>query len=214
MSTHPLPVAWAMSRSGIRIDLVRPTPAMIDFRDVAVSLARMPRWCGHTLDPIGHPPLSIAQHSIMVSDLAFRRAAVEQPGNVHAAGLWGLLHDAHEYVFADESRPKQRAMAIIADEVGPGRGAIVAEAMLTIRNRMDAAIAARAGLPWPLPPGVTAIVREADDTLLATEARDLMHRGVPCAATPLPDPIGEPLTPLAASSLFLARLRTYAPNAL
>lgn len=207
MSTHP--IAWAMTRSGRQVDLVHPTPEMIDFDDIATSLARQVRWCGHTITHIALPALSLAQHSIMVADLAARMAASGALDDTarHRVEAWGLLHDAHEAYLADVSRPAQRAMAIIADEVAPGRDAIVAEAMRTSRDRLDAAIAARAGLPWPLPPHLAEIIRRADDLVLSVEARGLMPAGVPTllgGLSPMvPDAI---LAPAAARALFLTRL--------
>lgn len=101
--------------------------------------------------------------------------------------LWGLLHDAAEAYVSDLPRPikvhlpeYQRAEEVVL-----------------------CAVAEKFGLSWPMPERV----READDRLLVTEARDLM--GPPpqswgLSAEPLPETI-EPRTPAQAEALFLKR---------
>lgn len=101
--------------------------------------------------------------------------------------LWGLLHDAGEAYLADVPRPvKALIPAFVAAE----------ENILRI-------IAARYGLCWPMP----AAVCIADDTLLVTEARDLMACGGKdwgMTAAPLSEQI-VPVTWHEAEALFLAR---------
>jgi len=101
--------------------------------------------------------------------------------------LWGLLHDAAEAYFGDIPRPVKAQFPAVAD----------------MEERLLRAVAERFALPWPPP----AAVREADERLLATEARDLM--GAPPAdwrlvAAPLAERI-VPLAPRAAEAAFLAR---------
>jgi hypothetical protein len=121
---------------------------------------------------------SVAEHSVRVSRAVPREHA-----------LWGLLHDATEAYVSDLPRPlKGTAPAFRAAE-----------------DRLMEIIAARYGLPWPMP----AAVHAADEALLATEMRDLM--APPPApwgltAAPLPEVI-VPLGWEAAEALFLARYR-------
>jgi len=69
--------------------------------------------------------------------------------------LWFLLHDAAEAYVGDAVRPmKTREMRAFEDTV------------LRV-------IVEKFGLPWPAPPEV----KEVDDRMLATEARDLMVSG-------------------------------------
>ena len=69
--------------------------------------------------------------------------------------LWGLLHDAGEAYLPDIPRPiKRRYPELVAAE-----------------ERILKLVAERYELVWPMP----AEVHEADDLLLVTEARDLMH---------------------------------------
>lgn len=76
------------TRSGRQIDLLNVTPDDIDFGAMAFALARIVRFTGHVNG------YSVAQHSVEVS----RRS--EFP-------LYGLVHDGHEYLLGDLSRPVQ-----------------------------------------------------------------------------------------------------------
>jgi len=81
-----------MTRSGV---LVMPdNGAAPPLCDIALALARQPRFGGHTIDP-----WSVAEHSMVV-------ALIVRWRNPHAAigslpELHGLLHDAHESVTGD-----------------------------------------------------------------------------------------------------------------
>ena len=48
---------------------------------------------------------------------------------------------------------------------------IVRKAIKSLKTRLDAVILPAAGLPWPLPPDVAAIVHEYDIRMCLTEAR-------------------------------------------
>lgn len=76
------------TRSGIRLDLRRPTPDMINRLDIAAGLSRQCRWAGQTTEFY-----SVAQHSCLVAKLC--------PGHRLAA----LLHDAPEAFIGDMARP-------------------------------------------------------------------------------------------------------------
>jgi hypothetical protein len=102
---------------------------------------------------------------------------------------WGLLHDAAEAYLSDLPRPVKDRLFGFRD----------------IEERLLEVIARAFGLPWPMP----AAVAEADDALLATEARDLM--GLPPSSWKLSAaPLQERIVPVSAESaelLFLARHR-------
>lgn len=119
---------------------------------------------------------SVADHSIRVS-----RAVPPD----HA--LWGLLHDATEAYLSDMPRPIKVQMPIYR----------------AAEDRLMQVIAARFGLPWPMP----APVHHADNVLLVTEQRDLM--GPPPASWGLvAEPLAErivPLSPQESERAFLAR---------
>jgi uncharacterized protein len=92
---------------------------------------------------------SVAQHAVHVSEVC-------DP----ADALWGLLHDASEAYIVDVPRPFKLAAGM--------------EVYREFEERSMRAICDRFGLPYEMPESV----RDADETLLATEARDLMpHHG-------------------------------------
>lgn len=90
---------------------------------------------------------SVGQHSVLVSEIVSEE-------NARTA----LLHDASEAYLSDFARPIKQQ---------PGFGEVYKE----VEDRLMDAIAERFGIEWPVP----AEVHAADNTLLVTEARDLMH---------------------------------------
>ncbi len=101
--------------------------------------------------------------------------------------LWGLLHDAAEAYLGDLARPvKQNAPFFEAAE-----------------DRLLKVIAEKYSLSWPMPKAV----RQADDLLLATEARDLMappQKSWNLSKQPMAEQIC-PVSPAEAEALFLKR---------
>lgn len=107
--------------------------------------------------------------------------------------LWGLLHDSAEAYLSDIPRPLKKNFREFRE---------VEDALLEV-------IARRFGLSWPMP----AEVVEADNRLLATEARDLMAPHPEPWNLPFP-PLAErivPLGPAEAEAAFLARFRELIP---
>jgi hypothetical protein len=103
--------------------------------------------------------------------------------------LLGLFHDAAEAYVGDMVRPLKRQLPAFE----------VAE------REVWAVLAAKFGLPESLPREVV----HADNTLLATEARDIMAP-TPAPWVPLPDPLPERIVPWNwryAESYFLQRAR-------
>ena len=92
------PRAWQRMLSGRRLDLLDPSPLDVEIADIARGLARVARWNGQTA---GDHPFSVAQHSLLVEDIAFAAA----PGLDRAGRLAVLLHDAPEYVIGDLISP-------------------------------------------------------------------------------------------------------------
>lgn len=139
---------WIMTISRRRFHVLDPRPDEIEIGDIAHALALQTRFGGHVPQPY-----SVAQHSILVSEQAERRAP---PGMGRMAARWGLLHDAAEAYLVDVPRPVKRQLRGYAE-------------METAAAR---AIARRFGLSddvcW-----VETIVKRADEELLATEGRDL-----------------------------------------
>src|SRR3546814_2663955 len=61
--------AWQRMLSGRRLDLLDPSPLDIELEDIAHGLARVARWNGQTS---GDAAFSVAQHSLLVDDIAGR----------------------------------------------------------------------------------------------------------------------------------------------
>lgn len=120
---------------------------------------------------------SVAQHSVLVSLIV-----------PHEFALEGLMHDASEAYLGDVSSPLK---ALLPD-------------YRAIEQRVEAAIALQHGLRFPLSPEV----KHADMRMLMTEKRDLSDSPDddhwPKGFTPLASVV-EPLSPLEAEYLFLAR---------
>jgi hypothetical protein len=123
---------------------------------------------------------SVAEHSVHVSQLCRPEHA-----------LWGLLHDASEAYLVDLPRPLK-----LLPEFAPYREA---------ERRLQRAVAVRFGLPEDQPASVT----EADDTMLGIEARSLLGSMLVEAIrdTRPPFEITDPLLPVEAERLFLARFK-------
>lgn len=181
-------MTWIATLKGRAFDLLTPRPGDVDFDEIAETLAGLPRFNRHTLRAY-----SIAEHSCRVAD------AMPKPLRIH-----GLLHDAHEFALGDQTTPWREALLAKLPHVA-GQ---VAYALDDMKHNVDEAIYIAAGLPFPVPPDVRALVKRADLQLLATEKRDLM---APCdrpwceGVEPLPQRI-EPWGPAKAKREFLDRL--------
>lgn len=93
---------WVQTRSGRAVDLLDTKPEQIYAEDLAVQLARIPRWNGAT---IGRPDevYPVAMHSVLVSMLLPADASP-------ALKLVALLHDAHEAYTGDMPSPVKWAI--------------------------------------------------------------------------------------------------------
>lgn len=194
------PRAWQRMLSGRRLDLLDPSPSDIAIEDIAHGLARVARWNGQTL---GEHAFSVAQHALLVSDIA---AALE-PDTERRWLLAALLHDAPEYVVGDLISPFKAAVGLDykAFEV-----------------RLLEAIHRRFGLPGRLPAPVGAAIKQADRVAAYYEATVLAGFALDEAARYFGQPEGLPdalaleleaLAPqptAAAQAAFLARFRALA----
>jgi hypothetical protein len=208
------PLFWLAMRAGGIVDLLEPTPAMVDFDEIAESLAKICRFGGHTA-----LHWSVAQHSVLCAREASPRAAP-----------YALLHDAHETVLGDLTTPFKNALfwllaglpASIDGEARPDR--LTAETLhremrhrfAALEDRHLAAIHAAAGLPWPAPPAIAEEVRRLDLRALVTERRDLMIPGPFSwsrdveAARPFRRVV-KPLLPLQAATEWITEARRLLP---
>lgn len=167
-------MAWMQTYKGRRFELLAPRAEDVDLGELAWSLARIPRFLGHTRGPF---PYSVAEHSIYVAaavegQTCGRSGMPTEPRLVLAA----MLHDAHEAYMGDITAPVKLALR----ELGAG------DALAELQRRIDAAIAERFGFPVEL--FADPRIKAADLLLLAAEKRDLMPGRDDWG--PLPDPGG------------------------
>ncbi|HHI81791.1 MAG TPA: HD family hydrolase [Rhizobiales bacterium] len=191
VSAKAPPRAWQRMLSGRRLDLLDPSPLDIEIEDIAHGLARVARWNGQTK---GENAFSVAQHSVIVEDLATRF----QPNLDRKWRLAALLHDASEYVVGDMISPFKAALGLDYHE---------------FEDRLLAAIHIRFGLPPKTPQKIKALIKRADKASAFFEATQLAgfeHAeaakffGRPRAAIHIEL---DPLSPGAAGEQFLARFR-------
>ena len=180
---------WSQTASGDRFDILDPKPEQVQLNDIATQLAKICRFSGAC-----RGFYSVAQHSVEVANLL--------PPEMQAHGL---LHDAHEMIVGDLTSPVKRSIHAVYHRREP---------LKVLVSRIDAAIFAAFGLPYPMSPQIGSAVQLADLTMLATERRDLMapsnHEW-----EPLPPPRHEPLWPLSwqdSRDLFLERAKELWPE--
>lgn len=149
--------AWMQGRRGRPIELVRPTPEEVDFRDIADQLAQINRFSG-----AAQKPISVAQHTL----IAFEAAPLE-------ARPWVLLHDAHEARINDITTPMKAALFEVAEQLVRNGGRLMRATLSTIALRHDEAIHAAAGLAMP-DARLKEAIRRADIIALQTERRDFV----------------------------------------
>ena len=145
------PRAWQRMLSGRRLDLLDPSPLDIEIGDIAHGLARVARWNGQT---VGDHAFSVAQHSLVVEDLA----AHYRPGLEPRWRMAALLHDAAEYVIGDMISPFKAALGID---------------YRTFEDRLERAIHVRFGLPPKTPTEIKALIKQADRACAWYEAVNL-----------------------------------------
>lgn len=143
--------AWQRMLSGRRLDLLDPSPFDIEIEDIAHGLARVARWNGQT---VGDHAFSVAQHSLLVLDIA----AARRPELAREWQLAALLHDAPEYVVGDLISPFKAALGLDYK---------------SFELRLLDAIHIRFGLPTKLPAAVSADVKYADHIAAYYEATRL-----------------------------------------
>jgi hypothetical protein len=124
-------------------------PQGVNAMDVALSLAKINRYTGHSLSPY-----SVAQHSLGVSVLLDHDPVL---------ALYGLVHDVAETVTQDISYPVKQALG--PEGLAPFK---------RIEHAAEQAIFKVLGIHWPMPPWIAAAVKKQDWVMAATEKRDVM----------------------------------------
>jgi len=138
--------SWIQTFSKVKVYALDFRPEDVKIEDIAHALSLVNRFTGHTT-----VAYSVAEHSVRVA----RLVGSWYPSN-RLLVLQALLHDATEAYIADIARPFKHL-----PEMAPYR---------SIESQMEIVIAKRFGLPETLSP----LVKDADEILLTTEARDLM----------------------------------------
>jgi len=124
-------------------------PDGVSMYDVALALAKINRYTGHTTTPY-----SVAQHSMLVAALVRPHPVVK---------VYALLHDVAETVVQDLSYPMKLALG--ADGLFKYK---------QIEHAAEAAIFGIVGIRHPIPEHIAAEVKRADWIASSTEKRDLM----------------------------------------
>lgn len=183
---------FAQTHSGRAFPLIDPTYHDIYWPDVAYALAHANRYAGNA------GAYSVAQHSILVA-------------NVLPEWLrpYGILHDAHEFVIGDMTRPTKMALMALGLDMDPFE---------RLRDGIDRAMYYAAGLAWPVSRETREIIKHADLRVTMTEKRDVL---TPMSVTDKewlhgPEPV-EPLTetivawadPIHAQRKFEQELKRY-----
>lgn len=145
--------AWTQTYTGKQFFPLDPAGSDLDIVDIAHALSNVCRFNGHA-----SRHYSVAEHSILV---ALHVANDDERPDAQTV-LAALLHDASEAYLCDIPRPLK-----MMPEMAPYR---------EMEARLEHAIAARFGLPYPMPE----IVQCHDMRALATEYRDIVPvKGAP-----------------------------------
>jgi len=151
--------------NGKGIDLLDPKPADIDWDSYAEQLSKEKRYNGATPGE----EYSVAEHLCRGVD-----AILFATGDREVAGYFST-HDGHEGVLKDDTTPKKRALAELAQEKFGVLASDILECFALLTYRHDVAIHEAAGLVWPPAPGLAAQIKRWDLVMFVTEWRDLMH---------------------------------------
>jgi uncharacterized protein len=182
--------AWQRMLSGRRLDLINPSAMDIEIEDIAHGLSRVARWNGQT---IGDYPFSVAQHSVIVEQIAWRL----EPDASRQWLLSALVHDASEYVVGDMISPFKNALGIN---------------YRAFEDKLMQAIHIRFGLPAVISPQLKKFIKRADKIsayLEATQIAGFSHEESRKFFGPPPvtiqDWVIRPVPPNEAKRMFIER---------
>jgi hypothetical protein len=162
-------ITWLLTATGKHFVYADPRPEMIDIRDIARALSREARFNGHASGFY-----SVAQHSIMVSNIVPEEYALE-----------ALLHDASEAYLKDIPRPlkallpdykaiEARVDAVVREKFGlpKQKSRIVknADLVLLATERRDLMPADE---PWPVLSGVIPLAKAIQPWSMCGVVEDL-----------------------------------------
>lgn len=143
-----------LTYSGRVVDLDNLRPQDICKLDIAHHLALINRYSGAT-----RTPYTVAQHSCLTARIAQSLAGPE-------AGLYALLHDAHEAYVNDVISPLKKKLIFGVVPLGE------------LCSRIDYVIREAFSIPKPSIDMVR-VVKKADAIAFATECRDLLPGQMP-----------------------------------
>lgn len=145
-----------VTSTGREISLVYPKPADITLVDIAHSLGQINRFTGHA-----RRPYSVAEHSLLVCDIAERLLHLSVDGLLAA-----LMHDAHEAFVNDLSTPVK---------------SLLDGTWHHLEERMERTVRSAFALHVPTH-AYSEMIKQCDLIALATERAQLL----PKSATPWP----------------------------
>lgn len=148
---------WIVTASGHELNVAHPLPGQVDVMSIAWSLSQINRFNGHCLRPY-----SVAEHSLLVCEIAEREFDVDLHGQFAA-----LMHDAHEAYAGDMHTPGKAQI---------GLGWVEWETRWERLVRQCFSLITAAHIHHQ-------VIKKADLMALATERRDLMPQR---ATTPWP----------------------------
>lgn len=193
-------IAPSFRPDGSVLDLANVLPSDIDFAEMAAGLSKIARFNG--CNP--QAAYSVAQHSVFLAD-----ALYAEHGDAELAGV-GVLHDGHEYLIGDPTRPSVALFAHFG-------GAAIYDAVDAAKASLDAPIFIAAGIcaGGEIGPKIRDIVRDMDERMLRAEAAALFGPGavrhLPALRRPAPrlKAAIEPWGAAKAELAFLDRLDRY-----
>ncbi|SCD25534.1 hypothetical protein [Brucella inopinata] len=186
---------------GSLMNLAQPVEGDIHWPTIAGALSKIARFNGFHSGPM----LSVAQHCVMGAD-----ALASETGNTTIAAFF-LLHDAHEALIGDWSRPAVLFLADTLYDLHNVPMQSVREAVEAVKARLDQAIYRKAGLP----PHVPFAVKQMDERMLRAETLALFGKkglaNLNAPELPMPKLTGaiKPWAPMKAEEAWLSRLSRY-----
>lgn len=195
-------IAPSFRPDGSVMDLANVQPGDIDFAEMAAGLSKIARFDAR----YSCAAYSVAQHSVVGADSLY----YETGGDDVAAGYF-ILHDGHEYILGDQTRP----VVSYLDHLDGGAGR-VKQLVALAKSRIDAAIWQAANrVSLTSYPAKARLVAEMDERMLRAEALALFGpeaaRHLPPINLPPPRMKGaiKPWPAEKAKSEFVDRLHRY-----
>lgn len=179
--------------SGRMIDL-EAMPDRFDWgREIAGPLSRITRFAGQMPHDFTREPncYSVAEHCCRGADAIHAEALIARPGDSNYAEVLAfafLMHDDHEAFTGDPTRPLVSLACTMATEHAICAPSAIKVAINLAKDHISTALHRAAGIPFPLPPEIAAIVKSMDDRMCATEQRHWWQSWTNRSIIPAADP--------------------------